>query len=142
MVTSPSLKTRQTIVALFALTVFAAAGYGSYRAGQVKADAEATITSVITPPVTTIAVDEKQSGTATETLISNHETPPAKPFYQDIRYIILMADAVLVLGLLMTLTFRLINRLIPSSTVILTDIKSKKRDHPPTVDELNMDIPL
>lgn len=118
MVTSLSRQGRVIIVATFALAVFGAAGYGSYRAGQVKADEAVTTT------------------------FTEFTTPSAtpKPFYQDGRYLLLITDAVLVLGLSFTLTVRLLSRFL--ATTNSNTPSTTNSSGIATIDDLNMDIPL
>lgn len=145
---SLSSKARSSIIALFALTVFGVAGFGAYKGGQYQASAD----QAVNPSTNTLAVPDalptaNETAVATPDDIANDTYTIASPskevapkaFYQDIRYLILIGDALLVFALSIVLIIRLVTKVAPE--------KPSGQDQSPggkqvTVDELNMDIPL
>lgn len=57
----------------------------------------------------------------------------------DIRFVILTLDSIIVLALLMTLVFRLLNKTLANSA---STPQNPQADGPKTIDQMNIDIPL
>lgn len=162
---SLSSRARSSIIALFALAVFGVAGFGAYKGGQYQASADlavspsasaaavpansASVNTLQTTDETTVATPDNTAGATTGspievaddiyTIASPVDPVAPKAFYQDIRYLILIGDALLVFILSIILIIRLVTKVAPEKNGEQGQGRGGKQV---TVDELNMDIPL
>ena len=90
------------------------------------------------PLVSPVATSEPQG----ESQLLSTTEEPKKPFYQDIRYIILLVDTVIVVALVMTLIIRLTSNLFSTSAPDPILTKNQKDQGAVTIDQLDVDIPL
>jgi hypothetical protein len=87
----------------------------------------------------------------TDITIATPKQEAAKPFYEDMRYIILILDGVLVIGMIFALIGRLLGSAIKAQTPYESRVVEEKKPvatakakqaGPVTLDQLNIDLPL
>lgn len=96
-------------------------------------------------PEPTIATEVTDSADATVTTqLTTTATPTDlnKPFYQDMRYLVLIVDGIIVISLIIALTLRLVSRAVESAQPAGSGSTPATPNEHPTVDQLNVDIPL
>lgn len=88
------------------------------------------------------ANSQSSDGLTTGSELSPSLAEVEKPFYQDLRYILLITDAIIVTLLLLTLIMRLTSKFF-SQPALQQPVEVKpKETGPVTVDQLDVDIPV
>lgn len=116
--------------------------------GQTTAASPATTAQAgtVSPAVSASPLVAKAPVTQKASVATTASSVPANPmlFGVDQRYIILMADGLIVTGLIIALAIRLINRALVSQETVAPGSQEHKPagGGPKTLDDLNVDIPV
>lgn len=137
-------------ISLYPLAVFVGLGvaYQSIGCLTVQAATPEPASSAVASPEPTASAAASTATTDTDSTQSNQTTestaldPLGQPFYSDIRYVILIADGILVLILLSTLAIRLASKTLSQEVTPTAQALPNRKGRPATIDELNIDLPL
>ena len=92
------------------------------------------------PDLLTTSSDETNTTAAGAT--TTQDNTPSKPFFSDLRYLLLIGNGLILFTLLIVLVIRVITKLFAQPGMQQPIELAKKADGPITVDQLDIDIPL
>lgn len=121
------------VVATCGLVTFTIAGLVVNTRAEVKADQP-----VEEPSFTQL---ESPLSSAPQSQVALAAPVVKRPFYQDTRYLLLIADGLIISALILTLVVRLITKLFSQST-LKPSATGRPAGAPVTVDQLDVDIPV